>query len=43
MGRLARFLDIPYEKWIAAIEHSVAERFAAMNKKAFALGYGKEN
>ncbi len=39
MGRLARYLDIPYEKWTAAIERSVKERFTAMNKEAFALGY----
>ena len=39
MGHLARYLDIPCEKWLTAIEHSVAERFVAMNKEAFALGY----
>ena len=39
MGRLARYLDIPYEKWLTAIERSVRERFVEMNKKAFALGY----
>jgi indolepyruvate ferredoxin oxidoreductase beta subunit len=39
MGHLARYLDIPYDKWLTAIEHSVAERFVAMNKEAFALGY----
>lgn len=39
MGRLARYLDIPYEKWIAAIAGVVKERFVAMNKEAFALGY----
>ena len=39
MGRLAHYLDIPYEKWITAIEHSVRANFVAMNKEAFALGY----
>ncbi len=39
MGRLARYLDIPYEKWIAAIKQNVKERFVAMNQEAFALGY----
>ena len=39
MGRLARYFDIPYEKWIAAIEDTVAPKFIELNKKAFALGY----
>ena len=39
MARLARYMDIPYEKWVAAIEKSVAPKFVEMNKKAFALGY----
>ena len=39
MGRLAKYLDIEYDKWIAAIEKSVAPRFVEMNKAAFALGY----
>ncbi|MBQ8743298.1 MAG: indolepyruvate oxidoreductase subunit beta [Clostridia bacterium] len=39
MGRLAKYFDIPYEKWIAAIENTVAPKFVEMNKKAFALGY----
>lgn len=38
MGRLSKYLDVPEEKWIAAIENSVAPRFVEMNKKAFALG-----
>ena len=42
MGHLARYLDIPAEKWLAAIENSVAQRFAAMNKEAFALGYNSQ-
>ena len=40
MGRLARRFDIPYERWTAAIERSVAPKFLEMNLKAFALGYG---
>ena len=39
MGRVAKDFGIPYEKWIAAIEKSVAPRFVEMNKKAFELGY----
>ena len=39
MGRLAKYFDIPYEKWITAIENSVAPKFLEMNKAAFALGY----
>ena len=39
MARAAKYFDIPYEKWIAAIENTVAEKFVALNKKAFELGY----
>ncbi len=39
MGRLAHYFDIPYEKWVAALEQTVAPKFLAMNKKAFALGF----
>jgi len=39
MGRLARYLDIPYEKWIDAIAQNVRPQFVEMNKKAFALGF----
>ncbi|MBQ8056920.1 MAG: indolepyruvate oxidoreductase subunit beta [Ruminococcus sp.] len=39
MGRAAKQFDIPYERWINAIENTVAERFVEMNKKAFDLGY----
>ena len=38
MGRTAKYFDIPYENWIAAIEKSVKEKFVEMNKKAFLLG-----
>ena len=39
MGRAAKYFDIPYENWIAAIEKTVAPKFIEMNKKAFELGY----
>lgn len=39
MGRFAKYFDIPYDKWIAAIENTVAPKFVEMNKKAFELGY----
>ena len=39
MGRLAKYFDMPKEKWIAAIENSVKPQFIEMNKKAFELGY----
>ena len=39
MGRLAKYFDIPYEKWEAAIEKIVKPNFIEINKKAFALGY----
>ena len=39
LSRLAKKFPIPYEKWIAAIEKTVAPKFVEMNKKAFELGY----
>ncbi len=39
MGRAAKFFDIPYERWVAAIENTVAPKFVEMNKIAFDLGY----
>ncbi len=39
MGKAAKHFDIPYEKWIAAIENTVAPKFIEMNKTAFELGY----
>lgn len=39
MGRVAKYFDIPYEKWIAAIEKTVKPQFVEINKKAFDLGY----
>ncbi len=42
MGRLAKYLEIPYEKWIDAIAKSVKPQFVEINKKAFDLGYNKE-
>ncbi len=39
MGRAAKYFDIPYERWIAAIENTVAPKFVEMNKMAFDLGF----
>lgn len=39
MGKLAKYFNIPYEKWIAAIEKCVKPQFAEVNKKAFDLGF----
>ncbi len=39
MGKAARYFDIPYDRWITAIENTVAPKFVEMNKKAFDLGY----
>ena len=39
MSRLAKYLDIPYEKWVDAIKNSVAPKYAMLNEKAFELGY----
>ena len=38
MGHLSKYLDIPEEKWLAALEQSVAPKFVAMNQRAFRLG-----
>lgn len=42
MARLAKYMEIPYEKWIAALEKTVAPKFLELNKKAFAIGYAAE-
>ena len=39
LARLAEKFDIPYEKWISAIEKTVSPKFVELNKKAFELGY----
>jgi len=39
MGRAAKYFDIPYERWIAAIENTVNPKFVEMNKIAFNLGF----
>ena len=39
MGKAAKYFDIPYERWIAAIENTVAPKFVEMNKVAFDLGF----
>ena len=38
MGKLSKCLNIPEEKWLEAIEQTVAPKFVEMNKKAFKLG-----
>lgn len=39
MGRLAKHFEIPYDKWVEAIEKLVKPQFVEMNKKAFDLGF----
>ncbi len=39
MGKVAKQFGISYDKWIRAIENTVAPKFVEMNKKAFDLGY----
>lgn len=39
MGKVAKQFGISYDKWIRAIENTVAPKFVQMNKKAFDLGY----
>lgn len=39
IGVLAKNSEIAYDKWIAAIEKTVPEKFLEVNKKAFDLGY----
>ena len=39
MGKAAKYFDIPKERWITAIENTVAPKFVEMNKKAFELGF----
>ncbi|MBQ1517716.1 MAG: 2-oxoacid:acceptor oxidoreductase family protein, partial [Clostridia bacterium] len=39
MGKLAKYLGIPYDKWESAIEKCVKPAFVDINKRAFALGF----
>ena len=39
LARFAKHSGIAYDKWVAAIEKTVAPKFVEMNKKAFELGY----
>lgn len=39
MGRLAKYFDMEYDKWIEAIKRSVKPQFVDVNIKAFELGY----
>ena len=38
MGRLSKYFDFPKERWLKAIEDTVAPKFCELNKKAFSLG-----
>ena len=38
MGRLSNYFDFSEEKWLAAIEDTVAPKFIELNKKVFTLG-----
>ena len=40
MGRLSKLMSIPKEKWVEAINQTVAPKFVEMNLKAFELGRG---
>lgn len=40
MGRFARTLDIPKDKWMNALEKAVPAKFLELNRKAFEMGYG---
>ena len=39
MGRLAKYFDIPYDKWIEAIKKIVKPQFVDINIKAFEKGF----
>ena len=39
MGRLAKYFDISFDKWIEAIRATVKPQFAEVNLRAFELGY----
>lgn len=39
MGRLAKYFDIPYDKWVECIKAIVKPQFVDINVKAFELGY----
>ena len=39
LAKFAKLTNIPEEKWIKAVEETVAPKFLEINKKAFALGY----
>lgn len=41
LARLAKLLDIPFDKWLAAIEKNVKPRFVELNKNAFSMSYNK--
>ncbi len=41
LARLAKYLGIPKEKWLTAIEKTVKPRFVDLNKAAFEMSYNK--
>ena len=41
MGRLAKYLNIPAEKWKKAICDTVPAKFTSVNLKAFEFGFGE--
>ena len=38
MGRLSKYMDIPEEKWLSAIEKTAPQKFIQLNLKAFDIG-----
>ena len=38
MGRLSKYMDIPEDKWISAIEKTAPKKFIDLNLKAFSIG-----
>ena len=42
MGRLAKYFDIPYDKWTEVIKQMVKPQFVDVNLKAFEMGYNAQ-
>ena len=43
LGRLSNYFDFTEDEWMSAIDESVPEKFAEMNRRAFALGRNKKD
>ena len=43
LGRLSNYFDFTEDEWNKAIDESVPEKFAEMNRRAFALGRNKKD